>query len=125
MPRREPRWIPTPAQGALLQRLRIESSGKRGEIEIRLDDGTVVTSPVRHVSFERVEGVRQSFRALDDVNVRLVIEPLEACKVRIELAEIDFWLDDEDLAEYLPPTIEKLTELRAVFDFRIALRVVE
>ncbi|MBI2389906.1 MAG: hypothetical protein HYV09_09960 [Deltaproteobacteria bacterium] len=107
-----------------MQRLRIESNGKRGRIEIQLDDGAVVTSAIERVSFERVEGVRQSFRSLDDFDVELVIEPLDGCRVRVEVAEIDFWLDDEDPAEILTPTAEKLTKLRGAFDFRIALGLV-
>lgn len=108
-----------------MRRLRIESNGKRGSIEIQLVDGAVVTSTIEGVSFERVEGVRQSFRSLDDVSVELVLEPLEARAVRVESAEIDFWCDGEDPAEYLQAMVGEATTVRAAFDFRVALRVID
>jgi len=123
---RRPRWVPTPAQGRILQRCRIESSGKRGEIEFQFEGGDRMMSPLsRHVTFTSVEGVRQSFHAIDDKNVQLVFEPADERKVVVAVAEVDFWLDDEEPEQCFLKMGEKHWEFGAAFDFRIGFRAAE
>jgi hypothetical protein len=121
-----PRWVPTRARGCFLKRLRIESCGKRGRIIFELADGSTMRCALSNrVELTSMNGVRQSFRSLDDVNVELVLEPEDGRRILIESADVDYWLADEYPDEPIPNTIEKLEELKTAFDFRIGFRCVE
>jgi hypothetical protein len=122
------RWISFPAEGKALKRCRLRSSGKRGVLSFELEDGFLVELALADVvQFTRLDGVRQSFRALDDVWVELTIEPLEGKRVLIERAELHFWPEHESPDEWLARCVHqgRWTGDNLCVDVRLSLRLLD
>lgn len=100
------RWIALPVEGARLQSCFIESSGKDGEVTLKVDGHVPVWFGMgRNVVFSSMNGVTQHLLAVDDNWVSLLIEPA-GTPVRIVEAKIKWWLD-ESLEELLAEAREQ------------------
>jgi hypothetical protein len=90
----ERRWIALPCEGARLVRCRISGNGKDAELRLEAVGHPVAILGTHEVTIASLGGLRQGFRALDDRDVELLIEPPPDRTIAITEARIDIAWED-------------------------------
>ena len=116
------RWIPLPVEGSRLERCYIETSGKEGEMIVKVDGHVPVRVGVGgDVSFSSLGGVQQWLHAIDDNRVGLLIEPGDRPVTLVE-AKIAWWLDEPWQECFAEALREAEWDLAVACDIRLGFK---